>query len=167
MDEHTASAGCSPRKRLLALALACASLAAWLVPSSAGSGKPEDVTITVTQACLSDDPPAVFAAEGAIEDTGSVEYTFIGPPAGQFGITGHTIKSEAIFTGGDGTLTLRWDVMFKPTDDPNVFGEFGQWHVLAGTGAYADLIGWGRSSGFCDLRGGLASEIQVLQGGVH
>jgi hypothetical protein len=141
-------------------------LAAWLAPSSSGSPAWEDVTLTVTQVCLLDTPTPTFEAQGAIDDSGEVDYTFLGPPAGQYGITGRTIKTEALFTGADGTLTLRWDVVLKASDDPNIAGEFGQWRILSATGDYAGMTGEGRSSGFCDLRSGPQSEIQILEGRV-
>jgi len=147
----------------IVLFLVCLTLAAWLSPTSAGTTKPADVTITTSQVCPSD--VATFVAEGAIEDSGNVTYTLLGPAAGLYGVTGVTLKTEAVFTGKNDTFTLRWDVVFKVTDDPDAFAEFGQWRIVAGTGAYAGLTGQGRSSGTCNFVTGIES--QILEGQVH
>jgi hypothetical protein len=51
------------------------------------------------------------------------------------------------FDGSLGSFTLRVNVTFTLTDNPNVALDEGTWVVLDGTGAYATLRGQGRITG--------------------
>lgn len=134
-----------------------------LSPGQANGSQPADVTIMTTQVCPS--AVASFVATGAIDDSGTVTATILSPEAGPFGITGNTLHGEVVFTGTKGSFTLIQHVSFKTTEDPDIFAEPGSWVLVAGTGAYADLEGQGRSSGTCDF--GAAIEIQTFAGRVR
>ena len=87
-----------------------------------------------------------FSATGAFADDGtinnlSIGFSALGAPT--FGITHVTV----LFTGDDGTFTLKAQIKETLTADPQVLTDSGTWTIIAGTGAYADLHGQGTISG--------------------
>jgi hypothetical protein len=130
-------------KRFLFSVAATATCAVALAASTIASAG-QQVTIQTAK------PPGpvsgTFSATGAFADEGTINNLsigFAGLGAPTFGITLVTI----LFTGDDGTFTLKAQIKETLTADPQVLTDSGTWTIVAGTGAYADLHGQGTISG--------------------
>jgi len=84
-----------------------------------------------------------WSASGGISDSGTLTEPTnfrVGVGAGGFGQV-HLVR---VMTGSLGTITLVEDVSLAL--EPDGIQSTGQWAVIGGTGAYADLRGQGTSS---------------------
>jgi hypothetical protein len=130
--------------RLLAFLLAVLALPLLTLATTAAASRSGTVTIE-TQKPFG---PSLgtFSAVGALTDSGTFANTdFLASARGApgFGIVHATQR----FDGSLGSFTLRVNVTFTLTDNPNVALDEGTWVVLDGTGAYATLRGQGRITG--------------------
>lgn len=148
------------KRFLVALAVMAASAVALAASTSASAS--QEITIDTAK------PPGpvsgTFAATGAFSDSGainnlSIGFSALGAP--EFGITHVTV----LFTGDDGTFTLKAQITETLTSDPNVLTDMGTWTIISGTGAYADLHGRGTVTGAVDDNVPLIS--RTYQGEVH
>jgi hypothetical protein len=148
-------------KRLAVTLAVIATFAVAFAASTSASGS-QDVTIQTSKA---PGPVAgTFAATGAFVDTGAIGnlkigFSALGAP--DFGITHVTI----LFTGDEGTFTMKAQIKETLTSDPNVLTDSGTWTIIAGTGAYADLHGEGKVVGTVDDNVNLIT--RTYEGGVH
>ena len=148
-------------KRLAVTLAVIATFAVAFAASTPASGS-QDVTIQTSKA-----PGPVsgtFAATGAFVDSGAINnlkisFSALGAP--DFGITHATI----LFTGAEGTFTMKAQIKETLTSDPNVLTDSGTWTIIAGTGAYADLHGQGTVVGTVDDNVNLIT--RTYEGGVH
>jgi hypothetical protein len=112
-------------------------------PSIAAAATPwESITIAATRV----GPIGSFTSSGAFADAGSfmvARPTFGGPGPGRFVI----VHATETFAGASGTFTVARNVRVTWGDDPTVRTIEGNWVVISGTGAYADLHGHGTISG--------------------
>jgi hypothetical protein len=115
------------------------------------------VPVTIHSTVIVGPFTGTWSASGGISDSGTLVETsvsFVGN--GQL----HIVR---IVTGSQGTFTLRIDSTAVAVE-PNGNVDFtGQWVVIAGTGAYADLHGQGTRSAVADH--GVVTE--TLTGSVH
>jgi hypothetical protein len=148
------------KRFLVTLAVITTSAIAFAASTSASGS--QQVTIETSK------PPGpvsgIFSTTGAFVDDGainnlSIGFSAIGAPT--FGITHVTI----LFTGDDGTFTLKAQIKETLTSDPEVLTDSGTWTIIAGAGAYADLHGQGTVTGTVDDRVGLIT--RTYEGEVH
>jgi hypothetical protein len=148
-------------KRFVFTLAVIATFAVAFAASSSASGS-QEVTIQTSKA-----PGPVsgtFSATGAFVDSGAInnlDIGFVALGAPDFGITHLTI----LFTGDDGTFTLKAHIKETLTSDPNVLTDNGTWTIIAGTGAYADLHGHGTVVGTVDDNVNLIT--RTYEGDVH
>jgi hypothetical protein len=144
------------------LALAVAATLAAMFAASTFAGASQQVIFEVSK------PPGpvsgTFTSSGAITDNGTIEnvrfgVSAIGSPT--FQITHVTI----LFTGTDGTFTMKAQITETLTSDPNVLTDNGTWAIAAGTGVYAKLHGQGTVVGTVDENVNLIT--RTFQGQVH
>ncbi len=130
-------------------------LAAGLMPLTASSalaiGVPQQVIIAThsVRGC----PQAsscTFTATGAISDEGAIVTDSVKPAALSSPIVG-TAQYVRTFHGDQGTITIGLQSMIRPTDNPDVYAEKGNWVILSATGAYAALDGNGWENGIRDF----------------
>ena len=111
---------------------------------------PRDITIAqhTSRGCVT---PCVFAATGALTDSGTVtldaehDSAIPSPVVG----TAHFVRT---LHGQLGTLTIQLNTLLTPTDVPWLLHEQGRWVLVDATGAYAGLQGEGEESGTRDFR---------------
>jgi hypothetical protein len=149
------------RKRFVFTLAVIATFAVAFAASSSASGS-QDVTIQTSKA--PGPVSGMFAATGAFVDSGAINnlnigFSALGAP--DFGITHLTI----LFTGDDGTFTLKAQIKETLTSDPNVLTDSGTWTIIAGTGTYADLHGHGTVVGTVDDNVNLIT--RTYEGDVH
>ena len=148
-------------KRLILALVVSAALVAAL--ASATSATPsQQVTITTSKA--PGPVPGTFTASGAFADSGAINnlsfrISAIGAPT--FLVSHITI----LFTGAEGTFTLKTQITETLTSDPNVLVDEGTWTIIAGTGAYERLHGQGTVVGTVDDTVGLIT--RTFEGDVH
>ena len=70
-----------------------------------------------------------------------------------------------LFTGANGTFTIKAQIVETVTGDPFVFTNTGTWTIIAGTGAYDRLHGTGTVSGIANYNINLIT--RAYQGSVH
>ena len=127
------------------------------------ASQPQDVTIVAhTEYLCPTASSCVFVAYGAIEDYGTVTsvpvvISAIGSP-----VVG-TAQWRKTFVGQHGSFVIKLES--RVTGAGLRVPETGQWVIVSGTGAYADLQGVGSESGTRDY--GAKSLDAVLTGGVH
>ena len=108
----------------------------------ATAAPPASITIEATRL----GPVGSFTASGAVADAGTFtvhDPVFGGPGPGRFVI----VHATETFTGTAGTFTMERKVRVTWGDDPAVRTITGNWEVVAGTGAYRDLVAHGTISG--------------------
>jgi len=130
-------------KRFLVTLVATSTCAVAFAASTSASAAQQ---VTIQTAKQPGPVSGTFSASGAFVDTGAINnlgigFSAIGAPT--FGITHVTV----VFTGDEGTFTLKAQIKETLTSDPNVLTDSGTWTIIAGTGAYADLHGHGRVTG--------------------
>lgn len=130
---------------LVTVAVTATCAVALAASTSASAG--QQVTIQTAK------PPGpvsgTFSATGAFTDDGtinnlSIGFSALGAPT--FGITHVTV----LFTGDDGTFTLKAQITETLTANPQVLTDSGTWTIITGTGAYAHLHGQGTVTGTVD-----------------
>ena len=132
---------------------------------SAAAKQPQPVSIwTHTERVCTGPASCVFVATGAIVDGGTVTLDSVNAtalPSPTVG-TAHYVKT---FHGVAGTLTIKLESMITGTSDPLLWNEKGNWIIVSGTGAYAQLLGEGKETGTRDF--GNQSLDAVYTGQVH
>lgn len=92
-----------------------------------------------------------FVASGAVNDSGAWNETFR--------FSGETVHIVKTLTGAAGTITIRVEAVAVPTSPTMLTFRGGNWIVVSGTGAYADLRAVGTPAGgpgsFADLATGV------------
>jgi hypothetical protein len=108
--------------------------------SAASAPAPAPAPITV-QALVTDAPFAgVWQASGAIDDSGTFQRTNANLTGSFFNSpTVAAFQAQFVYTGGSGTLTIRFELTFTESDFTGV------WEIEAGTGAYEGASGHGTS----------------------
>jgi hypothetical protein len=141
-----------------------AALAALVAAPTASATGPEPVRIELNG--LITGPSSIhgsFAASGAINDSGAWDETF------QFrGRSVHLLKT---LTGAAGTITIKARAVVVETSPTTITFQGGNWIVVSGTGAYADLhaVGTpgGASGSFADLATGAVRVIHEGRAHFH
>ena len=127
------------RRRLGAAAVMAALVigtAALAPPAGADPGMPVEIVATLTGPGFT----GVWTASGAVQDSG----TFTRVDANVSGSVEHsptvgTVQVVLVFSGAQGTLTVRDEIMLSGDSADGV------WQIASGTGAYARVSGHGRS----------------------
>ena len=130
--------------RTLAFFLALLALQLLALAPTAVASQPDTVAIE-TQKPFGPSS-GTFSAVGAIADAGTFANTSFNASARgapRFGI----VHATQLFEGTSGSFTLRINVTFTFSDDPNVLLDEGTWAVIDGTGADATLHGQGKIKG--------------------
>jgi hypothetical protein len=144
------------------LALVVVPTLAAIFAGSTFAGASQQVSIETSK------PPGpvsgTFTSSGAITANGTIAnlrfgVSALGAPT--FQITHVTI----LFTGTDGTFTMKAQITETLTSDPNVLTDNGTWTIAAGTGIYARLHGQGTVVGSVDENVNLIT--RTFQGQVH
>ena len=118
------------------------------------------VPVTIQATVIIGPFTGMWSASGGINDSGTLTEPTnfrVGVGAGGFGQV-HLVR---VMTGSLGTITLVEDVSLAL--EPDGIQSTGQWAVIGGTGAYADLRGQGTSSAV--VVRGVVTETDT--GGVH
>lgn len=141
------------RGRSRALAGVLATAAAALAPAGGvGADQPADMSITAhTERGCPTATSCVFAASGAIVDSGTVEGELIRVGAENAPVTGYA-QYVIAFHGGHGSLTVRLQARLSLTDVPWQLQEDAQWTVIDGSGDYTGARGQGSATGIRDFR---------------
>ena len=119
------------------------------------------VSVTIQSTVMIGLHTGMWSASGGISDSGTLTEPTnfrVGVGAGGFGQV-HLVR---VMTGSLGTITLVEDVSLTLEPDGGIQST-GQWAVIGGTGAYADLRGQGTSSAV--VVRGVVTETDT--GGVH
>jgi len=151
------------RHLALVLALVAAALAGGTATSSRASATtPQPFTVHIEDNIFSGS--GSWTASGAISDSGTFSYVPFAPFGGNGSpvFTGHAIVT---LTGHDGAIRFRIDVLFTPTNDPNVFASAGRFVLVGGSGLFSGIQGDGRESGSTNISTG--TEMNDLQGKIH
>lgn len=137
------------RVRVLAVlgVMAVVAVLATALASSTAASESQLLTLETSKA---PGPVAgTFTAAGAFSDSGAINnvgFIFSGIGAPTFVVTHPTI----LFTGDDGTFTVKAQIRETAGDDPHVLVNTGTWSIIAGTGAYERLRGQGTLTGTND-----------------
>ena len=124
---------------------------------------PQDVTINAhTEYLCPAASSCVFVAHGAIEDYGTVTSIPIVISAINSPVVG-TAQWRKTFVGQQGSFVIKLES--RVTGAELQVPETGQWVIVSGTGAYADLQGQGSETGVRDY--GANSLEAFLTGTVH
>jgi opacity protein-like surface antigen len=119
-------------RKFLLMTVFASLLSAWAMPAAVA--EPAQLRIDVLRDANGD----TWTSTGAFVDAGSLA------DAGAFTAgSSSTFHTNRLYTGSDGSFTVRADVRLIPTSDPSVLDVEGRWAVLSGTGAYARLHGAG------------------------
>ena len=133
-------------RRRLSLLTVGVLLAAAIAAVPFAASKPDAARFVLTERNELTGPTSqagTWAAAGAINDAGTVvvdEFTVTSTVEGEASITG-----THVLTGEHGTISIETNGTvrpFPPPEPPRVFVE-GGWHIVGGTGDYADLAGDG------------------------
>jgi hypothetical protein len=110
-------------------------------PTTAAAASPPAPAPITVQAVITDAPFAgVWQASGAIDDSGTFQRTDANLTGAFFNSpTVAAFQAQFLYTGGSGTLTIRFELTFMGSDLTGV------WEVEAGTGAYEGASGHGTS----------------------
>lgn len=105
-------------------------------PLTAVASAPEPVKIETHGVFTGPDSTAgTFAISGAVSDSGSY--------MDSFRLAGETLHVVKTLSGYAGTITLSAQGVVRWTSPTTATFFAGHWHVVSGTGAYADLQGGG------------------------
>jgi hypothetical protein len=129
------------RRTLTAAVLVVTAASAGFAAPTASAAPPAPVSIQATVTIPNPVFGGVWTLSGAIEDSGSFVRTDLNL-TGSFGKPQAAVsafQAVFVFSGAQGTLTLRLELSFKET------GLTGVWQVVSGTGAYERASGHGTS----------------------
>jgi len=161
--EHSGHFGARARVlRRLMVVLAVVAVALPAVSASASASSQLPITIETSKPF---GPVAgTFSVSGAFADSGTMEN--LSRTASGFGApTFLGSHLTILFTGANGTFTIKAQIVETVTADPLVLTNTGTWTLIAGTGEYADLHGIGTVSGTADDNINLIT--RIYQGSVH
>jgi hypothetical protein len=102
-----------------------------------------------------------FVAAGAVNDAGSANAEFTVTPRKH---NRGELRGTHVFTGSNGTITLKTVALvypFPPPTPPRSFAQ-GRWWILGATGAYAGLEGRGKIFATADFTSG---QVTILRPG--
>jgi hypothetical protein len=159
-SDHVGAGAHVLRRFMVVLAVVAVALPAVAASASASSQLP----ITIETSKPFGPVPGTFSVSGAFADSGTMEN--LSRTASGFGApTFLGSHLTILFTGVNGTFTIKAQILETVTADPLVLTNTGTWTIIAGTGAYADLHGVGSISGTADDNINLIT--RTYQGGVH
>ena len=143
------------RRKSIVVIAALAVAVLFALAQIASAGTPVSTAFTTTEASIGAGH-GTFSASGAVADSGTFTADLVAFGAGRSPMvgTGHYL---VVFNGEKDSLTLRAQVVFRPTADPLVFEDVGRWVIVGGSGAYAGLHGEGTLAGVVDFRAGTAT----------
>jgi hypothetical protein len=145
---------------MVVLAVVVVALPAITVSASASGDRP----VTITTSKPFGPVAGTFSVSGAFGDSGEMEN--LSRIASAFGAPAFAGSHLTIlFTGANGTFTIKAQILETVTADPLILTDTGTWTVIAGTGAYAHLHGTGTISGTADDTVNLITRVYV--GSVH
>jgi hypothetical protein len=142
--------------------LAIAAMAFSIVTASASASSQFPITIETSKPF--GPVTGTFTASGAFTDSGTIDN--LSRTASGFGApTFLGSHLTILFTGDNGTFTIKAQIVETVTADPLVLTNTGTWTLIAGTGAYEDLRGIGTISGTADHNIDLIT--RTYEGSVH
>ena len=157
---HVGKSARAFRRLLVVFAVIAMALPAFVVSASASSQEP----ITITTSKPFGPAPGTFSVSGAFADSGQMEN--LSRIASGFGApTFSGSHLTILFTGANGTFTIKAQILETVTTNPLILTNTGTWTVINGTGAYARLHGTGTVSGTADDTINLIT--RIYQGSVH
>ena len=122
--------------------LALALLAAVVTPIAASGNSAQRLYLGMNLHFTGPDTSAgTFVVSGALADSGTVTVEHIAIVPNADGDQGRLSGLET-YTGQSGTIVTRFDGVAFPLSSPHQVG-LGQFQIISGTGAYADLTGHG------------------------
>ena len=157
-----------PYRFLIAIAALCAVLQLSIIGCDKAMDTSSPTAAAVQPSVLSKQPSPVsiiletdntFNATGGLSTNGT--YVMDVDPRG-FGTWGTTLHCPTVLTNANGTITIRLDCRMILTS-PTTAGGPGNWRVLSGTGAYANLHGQGTLTMDIDFVANTAVETLVGQ----
>jgi hypothetical protein len=90
-----------------------------------------------------------FTTTGAFVESGTLVtlQRIVSALPSPFGVVSHFVL---LFEGGQGTFTIRAQIIERDAGDENIFTNEGTWVIVDGTGAYSELRGSGSMEGIVD-----------------
>jgi len=137
-----------PHRLIIPMVAVCAAVLLFVVGCERALDISSPTAAAVQPSALSKQPSPVniiletdntFNSTGALSTNGT--YVMEVDPRG-FGAWGTTLHCPTILTDANGTITIRLECRMILTS-PTTAGGPGNWRILSGTGAYANLRGQG------------------------